>query len=59
MFDEKTFQLMQSTLIGKVKNIDMIPCCSKESLIEALNSAASINDLIGINKAILRLISKA
>ncbi|MCW8348615.1 MULTISPECIES: hypothetical protein [Vibrio] len=59
MFEEKTFQLMQSTLIGKVKNIDMIPCCSKESLIEALNSASSINDLIGINKAILRLISKA
>ncbi|MFA0086655.1 hypothetical protein ACE1OE_12450 [Vibrio sp. E150_011] len=59
MFEEKTFQLMKSTLVGKVKNIDIIPCCSKESLIEAVNSASSVSDLIGINKAILRLISKA
>ncbi|MCG9788367.1 hypothetical protein [Vibrio barjaei] len=59
MFEQKTFQLMKNTLEGKVKNIDIIPRCSKESLIEAIHSASTVNDLIGINKAILRLISKA
>ncbi|CAH0530193.1 hypothetical protein [Vibrio hippocampi] len=58
MLDDKNFQLMKNTLEGKVKNIDVIPRCSKESLIAALDSASCINDLIGINKAILQLISK-
>lgn len=59
MSDDKNFQLLKNTLEGKVKNIDVIPRCSKESLIAALYSASSIDDLIGINKAILQLISKA
>ncbi|WP_338166603.1 hypothetical protein [Vibrio sp. 10N] len=45
--------------MGKVKNIDVIPNCSKESLLDAIKGANSVDDLIGINKAILRLVSKA
>ncbi|GAL28079.1 hypothetical protein JCM19239_6791 [Vibrio variabilis] len=59
MFEQKQFELMKNTLEGKVKNIDVIPCCSKESLMDAIRGATSVNDLIGINKAILRLVSKA
>jgi hypothetical protein len=59
MFEQKQFELMKNTLQGKVKNIDVIPSCSKESLLDAIKCATSVNDLIGINKAILRLVSKA
>lgn len=59
MFEQKQFELMKNTLQGKVKNIDVIPNCSKESLLDAIQGATSVNDLIGINKAILRLVSKA
>ncbi|GMQ48973.1 hypothetical protein VB10N_39720 [Vibrio sp. 10N] len=59
MFEQKQFELMKNTLMGKVKNIDVIPNCSKESLLDAIKGANSVDDLIGINKAILRLVSKA
>lgn len=59
MFEQKTFHLMKNTLEGKVRNIDIIPGCSKDSLMEALRNASSVEDLIGINKAIIRLVNKA
>ncbi len=58
MSQEQTFLLLKNTLEGKVKNLERIPCCSKESMLDAIKTASSWNDLIGINSALKRLISK-
>ena len=52
-----TFDLLKNTTRGKIRNIEKIPPCSKESLLDAIDNVSSIDDIIMINKAIKRLIA--
>jgi hypothetical protein len=55
--NQTTFDLLKNTTRGKIKNIERIPPCSKESLLDAIDNVTEINDIIIINHAIKKIIA--
>ncbi len=51
-----TFDLLKNTTRAKIINIERIPPCSKESLLDAIDNVTDLNDIIVINQAIKKLI---
>jgi hypothetical protein len=55
--NESTFNLLKNTTRGKIKNIERIPPCSKESLLDAIDNVTDLSEIIVINEAIKKLIA--
>jgi hypothetical protein len=55
--NHSAFDLLKNTTRGKIKNIERIPPCSKESLLDAVDNVTVLDDIIVINQAIKKLIA--
>ncbi|MGF1720775.1 hypothetical protein L4D20_12120 [Vibrio kyushuensis] len=55
--NESTFSLLKNTTRGKIINIDRIPPCSKELLLDAVENVTKVDEIIEINRAIQKLIA--